>query len=180
MLIKIARVFMVLIALLLLFASPAQTLGIGVAPSRLELEAYPLGSATSLINVINASSEQSFYQVYVEGDCEEWFSITPTEFVLDGDNSQEVQIVVSPSLTAAGEQDVDICVVSLVSASELKVGCGVKIPVHIRIVSPPPLAVMGIDVTGTPLVIIVTIVALLVLALVIGIVIWRRRGIYER
>jgi len=180
MLIKVARVFLLLLALWLLFPSQAQAVGIGVAPNRLELEAYPLGSATSSINVINTSTEQSLYQVYVEGDCEEWFSITPVEFVLNADSSQEVQIVVSPSLTASGEQDVNICVVSLVPASELKVGCGVKIPVHIRIISPPPLAVMGIDATGTTLLVIVIITALLVVALVTGIFIWKRRKAYEK
>jgi hypothetical protein len=178
-LIKVVRVFLLLTAFLILLPSQVQALGVGVSPHKLELEAYPLGSVTSLINVINTSNERSLYQVYVEGDCEGWFSITPAEFVLDSQRSQEVKIAISPSLTASGEYSADICIVSLVSASELKVGCGVKIPVHIRVISPPPLAKMGINVTGPLLLVVVGTVVLLFVALVAGIFIWIRRKTYE-
>ena len=179
-LIKALRIWPLLITFLILFPSQVQALGIGVAPHELELEIYQSGSVTSPINVLNTSSDESLYQVYVEGNCEEWFSITPAEFVLGPQGSQEVQIAVSPSLTASGEHNANICVVALVPASELKVGCGVKIPVRIRIVSPPPLAMMGINLTGPLLLVFIGTVALLLVALVVGIFIWRRRKTYER
>ena len=100
--------------------------------------------------------------------------------MLDPQDSQEVRIVVSPSLTASGEYSASICIVSLIPASELKVGCGVKIPAHIRIISPPPLATMGINLTGPPLLVMVGVAALLFVALIAGIFIWRRRKAYER
>ena len=181
MLIKVVRLFLlfIVIAFLVSLPSQVQALGIGVAPHQLRLEAYPLGSATSSLKVLNPSNEKSHYQVYVEGEVEEWFSITPEEFVLAPHNSQEIKIALSPSLTASGEHDANICVVSLVSASELKVGYGVKIPVHIRIIPPPPLAMLGINVTGLPLLVMVGTAALLIVALVVGIFIWRRRKAYE-
>ena len=180
MLIKVVRVFLPLIAFLILLPSQVQALGIGVSPHKLELEAYPLGSATSSIKVFNTSNEKSQYQVYVEGESENWFSITPAEFVLDPQNSQEVEIAISPSLIASGDYHAAICIVSLVAASELKVGCGVKIPVHIYIIPPPPLAAMGINLTGLPLLVVVSMVALLLVALVVGIFIWIRRKTYEK
>ena len=87
MLNKVVSVFLLLIAFLVLFPSQVQALGIGVVPHKLELEVYPLGSATSQINVLNPSSEEGLYRVYVEGESEEWFSITPEEFVLEPDSS---------------------------------------------------------------------------------------------
>jgi len=179
-LIRVARVFLPLIAFLVLLPSQVQALGIGVAPSKLELKAYPLGSATSSIDVINASNEKSLYQVYVEGESENWFSITPAEFVLAPQDSQEVKIAISPSLIASGEYHATICIVSLVAASELKVGCGVKIPVHMQIIPPPPLATIGINLTGLPLLVVLGIVTLLLAALVAGIPIWIRRKTYEK
>jgi hypothetical protein len=174
-LVKAVRVLLLLMAFLVLLPSQVEALGVGVAPHKLELEAYPLGSTTSSINVVNTSDEKSRYQVYVEGEGKVWFSIAPEEFVLDPQSSQEVKIAVSPSLTASGEHEATISVVSLAPASELGVGVGVKIPVRIHIVSPPPLAMLGIDVTGPLLLVIISIAALLPVALVAGTFIWRRR-----
>jgi len=176
---KVARLFLILIPLLALLPGQAQALGIGVVPHELELEAYPLGSAVSSLKVLNPSDERAQFQVYVEGEYEEWFSITPKEFMLASQESQEVKIAISPSLIASGDHHASICVVSLISASELKVGTGVKIPVHIHIVAPPLLARMGVNATGLPLLVIFCAVALLLLALAIGIFIWRRRKSYE-
>ena len=181
MLIKVVRLFLLFIVIAFLVSLPrqVQALGIGVAPHQLRLEAYPLGSATSSLDVFNTSNERSEYQVYVDGECENWFSITPEEFLLDAHSNQEVTIVVSPPLTAFGEHSTTICVVSLTPASKLKVGCGVKIPVYIEITPPPPLAMLGINVTGLPLLVMVGTAALLIVALVVGIFIWRRRKAYE-
>jgi len=169
-------VFLLLIAFLVLFPSQVQALGVGVTPHKLELEVYPLGSATSQINVLNTSSEEGLYRVYVEGEGEEWFSITPEEFVLEPDSSQVVEVAISPPLTAHGEYHASICVVSLVSASELKVGCGVKVPVHIVIIPPPPIGRVAEIMQGSSLPWIIIAVAT---AVVIGVVIRRRRRVRE-
>jgi len=172
---KVVSVFLLLIAFLVLFPSQVQALGIGVVPHKLELEVYPLGSATSQINVLNPSAEEGLYRVYVEGEGKGWFSITPEEFVLAPDSSQVVEVAISPSLTAHGEYHASICVVSLVSASELKVGCGVKIPVHIVII-PPPIGRVAEITQGLLLPWIIIAVAA---AVVIAVVIRRRRKVRE-
>lgn len=173
---KVVSVFLIFIAFLVLFPSQAQALGIGVAPHKLEFEVYPLGSATSQINVLNTSTEEGLYRIYAEGEGEEWFSITPAEFVLGPNSSQVVEVAVSPPLTAHGEYHATICVVSLVAASELKVGCGVKVPVHIVIIPPPPIGRVAEIVQGSSLLwIIIAIVA----AVIIAVVIRRRRRVRE-
>jgi len=169
---KVASVFLLLIAFSVLFPSQVLALGVGVAPHKLELEAYPLGSTTSQINVLNTSTEEGLYQVYAEGEGKDWFSITPEEFVLKPDSSQVVEVAISPPLTAHGDYNASICVVSLVPASELKVGCGIKVPVHIVIVPPPPIGRVAEIMQGASLLWIIIAVAATV---VIGVVIWRRR-----
>ena len=173
---KVVSVFLLLIAFLVLFPSPVQALGIGVAPHRLELEAYPLGSTASELTIINTSDEEGLYQVYAEGEGEEWFNLTPEEFVLEPGSSQVVEVAISPPLTAHGEYHTAICVVSLVPASELKVGCGVKVPVHIVIIPPPPIGRVAEIAQGSSLLWrIIAIVA----AVIIGVVIRRRRRVRE-
>ena len=161
-----------LTAFLILFPSRAQALGLGVSPHELELEVYPLSRATNPIHVVNTSDEEGLYRVYVEGEAKEWFSIAPEEFVLEPGSSQVVEAVILPPLTASGEHHASICVVSLAGASEFKVGCGVKIPVHIQIIPPPPLAAIGVNVTGLPL---LGIVITTSVAMGTGIFLWRRR-----
>lgn len=178
MLVKVIRVWLLPLAFLVLFPGQVQALGIGVTPRELELETHPASSTSGLVKVFNTSDEKSRYQVYVEGEVEEWFTITPEEFVLDPQGSQGVRVVVSPPPTASGEYRTSICIISLVSASELKVGAGVKVPVHIRIISAPPLATMGINLTGTPLLVLLGTVTFLVAALATVIFIWRRRKTY--
>jgi len=171
---KVASVFLLLIAFSVLFPSQVQALGVGVAPHELELEAYPMGSTASELTVINTSTEEGLYQVYVEGESEEWFSITPAEFVLGPNSSQVVEVAVSPPLTAHGEYHASICVVSLVSASELKVGCGVKVTVRIVIIPPPPIGRVAEIMQGPSLLWIIIAVAA---AVVTGVVIGRRRRV---
>ena len=176
MLTRVIGAFLLFILLVFLLSSQAQAAGIGVAPPQLELEAHPLGSTDGSINVLNPSSEKSLYNVYVEGDCQEWFSITPAEFVLDPQGSQKVMITLSPPLIASGEHDVSVCIVALTPASELKAGCGVKIPTHIHVIAPPPLSTLGINVTGLPL---LGIGGATLTGMITGIVVWRRRRFHE-
>ena len=157
---------------LLLFPQGVLASGIGVTPGRLSLEAYPLVKASESIVVVNTSSEEGLCQVYIEGEVREWFSISPAEFVLEPGGSQVVEITVSPPLAAGGEYQVEVCVVSLVSSSELKVGCGVRIPLHVLVARAPPVGKIAELVAGSSLRwLIIAVVA----AIVIPIAIRRRR-----
>ena len=96
--------------------------------------------------------------------------------MLEPDSSQVVEVAISPPLTAHGEYRASICVVSLVSASELKVGCGVKIPVHIVIIPPPPIGRVAEIAQGLSILWIIIAVAA---GVVIAVVIRRRRKVRE-
>ena len=161
---------------LLLLPTRAAASGVGVTPGSLELETSPLVKATGSIVVINTSSEEGLYQVYIEGETAEWLSISPEEFVLEASGSQVVEITVSPPLTAVGEHEVEVCVVSLVCTLELKVGCGVKVPLRIIILPPSPVGmVAGYSAESLLLWIVIAVVA----AIIIPVAVRRRRKARE-
>jgi hypothetical protein len=140
----------------MLYPGPVQATGVGVSPHRLEVEVNPAGLVSSSISVVNTSDEESLYQVYIEGeDLSSWFHISPWEFGLDPGRCQDVQIDISPPAMASGEYKTNVCVVGLVHNSDLKVGCGVKVPISIRIL---PSGLLG-KVSGTSLMVIIVFVA---------------------
>jgi len=161
---------------LLLFPSRVAASGVGVIPGSLELETYPLAKATGSIVVTNTSDEAGSYEVYIEGEEAGWLSISPEEFVLEATGSQVVEITVSPPLTAVGEHEVEVCVISLVRASELRVGCGLKVPLRIIILPPSPVGMVAGFKTGSPL---SWIAIAVVAAIVIPVAIRRRRKARE-
>ena len=145
---------------IILFSSPVAAIGVGVSPHQLEVAAYPSDSVRSSIHVINTSDEESRYQVYIEEeDLSSWFQVSPQEFVVGPGDHQEVQLDISPPATASGEYQTNVCVVGLIHASELKVGCGVKVPVSIRILPPGPwgkvAAALPGNLSGTALLVII-------------------------
>ncbi len=156
---------------LLMFPSGVLASGIGVTPGRLELEAYPLVKSSESIVVINTSGEQGLCQVYVEGEIKEWVSVSPKEFILGPGESQVVAVVVTPPLGARGDYEATICAVSLMAASELKVGCGVKVPLHILVGLAPPIGRIAEFAVGSPL---LWLIIAVVLALAIPLIIRRR------
>lgn len=116
------------------FPNPTQAAGVGVSPHKLEVEALPSGSTSCSLNVINISEEELIYVVYVEEeDLRGWFNINPQEFTLEPGRSQEVQLDISPPGKTSGEYQTDVCIVGLVHKSELRIGCGVKVPVNIHV-----------------------------------------------
>ena len=171
---KRLRTALPLMMLLGLLISPggAMAAGIGVSPGSLEIEAYPLVKATGSIVVVNTSDGAGEYQVYTEGEGTGWLSVSPEEFVLEANGSQTVEITASPPITAVGEHEIEVCVVSLTPGAELKVGCGVKVPLRITVLPPSPTGIIAGFATGSPLLwIIIAIVA----AVVISIAVRRRR-----
>lgn len=146
---KAAVISLFLIVFGIFGSGTVQALGLGVAPHRLDLEVYPLGSASGQLNVINNSDEEGLYRVYVEGENEAWFDISPQEFILEPGNHREVELIVAPPLIAHGEYEVMICVVSLSSAADLKIGCGMKVPVNIVVLPPSPEGMISEIIKGS-------------------------------
>jgi hypothetical protein len=157
---------------LLLFPKGVLASGIGITPGRLELESYPQMKTSGSVMVINTSGEQGLCQVYTEGEVREWVSVSPEEFILEAGASQVVEVAVTPPLGARGNYEATICAVSLVSASELKVGCGVKVPVHILVGLAPPVGRIAEFAAGSP---VMWLIIAVVLAVAIPLIVRRRR-----
>ena len=163
---KLVKLFIVLLPVigLLLAASSALALSVGVAPGRMDFEVRPGGTEVQTLNIINQSDQASQFQVYVEGGNEGWFEITPAEFTLNAGEVKEVEIAVAPSLFAAsGDHDFDMCIVCLPPETELRVGAGVKVPTHVEVTEFPIMAVgWWIAIATALLVLIIVIIVRLI------------------
>jgi P pilus assembly chaperone PapD len=164
-----ATILLLPIIAIVLAASSALALSVGVAPGRMEFKVRPGGTAVQTLNVINQSDQPSQFQVYVEGGNEGWFDINPAQFTLNAGEAKGVDIAVAPSLfTAASDHDFDMCIVCLPPEAELRVGAGVKVPTHVQVTEFPVMAIQWW-----------IAIAALLLALIIGLIVgWRIRARY--
>jgi P pilus assembly chaperone PapD len=149
---------------LLLVASSALALSVGVAPGKLDFKVRPGGTEVQTLNVINQSEQAAQFQVYLEGGNEGWFEITPAQFTLNGGEVREVEIAVATSLlTTAGDHDFTICILSLAPEAELRVGAGVKVPAHVQVTEFPIMALgWWIAIAAALLVLIIVIIVRLI------------------
>jgi len=157
-------VLLLSIAALLLFPWSALAAGIGVAPGKMEFSIRPGSMATQTLYVINQSDQESLFQVYVEGEKEEWFKITPSEFILGPQATKSVEIGVAPPLTATESHDFSILVVSLPPDNDLRLGVGVKVAARVQLLEFPLMAIQWW-----------LVIAALVVTGGIGLFFWRRR-----
>ncbi|MCK4300677.1 MAG: hypothetical protein KAX80_14135 [Planctomycetes bacterium] len=168
------RIFKLSIALLpiiglLLAASSALALSVGVAPGRMDFKVRPGGSETQTLNVINQSDQAAQFQVYIEGGNGGWFEITPAQFTINAGGVRGVEIAVAPSLfTVPGDHDFNMCIVCLPPEAELSIGAGIKVPTHVQVTEFPIMALKWWIAS-----------AALLLALILGIIVgWRVRARY--
>ena len=158
MLFKVLRLSLLLVVLsLIIFPSQVLALGLGVTPGKLDFSVRPGGTEAKTLNVINQSNQESLFRVYVEGEFEEWFLISPGEFSLAPQQSKGVEIVVAPPLTASDEHDFSICVVSLPAGSDLRIGAGVKVPAHVQILEYPVALILEGGIATLALVVLASI-----------------------
>jgi P pilus assembly chaperone PapD len=163
---KLAKASILLLPIigLMLAATSALALSVGVSPGRMDFTVRPGGSEVQTLNVINQSDQPSHFQVYIDGGNQGWFEITPEEFTLNGGEVRRVEIAVAPSLfTAAGDHDFDMCVVCLPPETELRVGAGVKVPTHVQVTEFPIMALgWWIAIAAALLVLIIVIIVRLI------------------
>jgi len=134
MLSRLSKVFLMVLPIigLLLCTSSVLAFGIGVAPGKMEFSIRPGDTESKILHVINQADHTSEFQVYVEGENEEWFAITPGEFALNARETKDVEIVVAlPLMAEVEEQEFSICVVSIPPDSDLNIGAGIKVPVTV-------------------------------------------------
>ena len=104
--------------------------GVGVSPGELHFDARQGFSKT--LNVINTGDGSSNCTVYVEGEFQNWFDISPSEFYLAPGGIQEVAVTVSPGPTAEGSVTVSIRIKSLEAATGLPISVGLIVPAHVN------------------------------------------------
>jgi P pilus assembly chaperone PapD len=164
------RLFKALIVMLLVVvtlwcaSSPALALGIGASPARMVFNVRPGSSELQTLSIVNQDNQVSNFEVYVEGQNDKWFTITPAKFTLNGQERKSVKIDLAPPIfTEPQEYDVSICAVSMPPGSDLHVGAGVKVSAHVQIIKLPLMAIQW------------WIVSVVILAvMVIGLIIWGR------
>lgn len=123
-------------------SGPVLGLGLGVSPGSLEFDARPGERQTRTLHVRNQSETACVFRVYVDDDYADWASASPKEFVLDAGASQAVSVSVKPPLSLRDGHDFLLYIVSSAPGSELRLGAGVKIPVHVSALGGPGLAVL--------------------------------------
>ena len=164
---KAGGFLLLLIALsVLLVTAPVLAIGLGVSPEKLDVEVSRGGSASAMLGITNTGNEDSTYRVYVEEeDYKDWFTIKPDEFTLPAQGKEAVEVSIRPPVTASGEHEARICIVSLPPGGGLAVGAGVKVPAYIHISGMLSLPwLIGI----------IAVVAIVIVVFVL----WRRRARY--
>ena len=172
-LVKAAVILLPIIGILLA-ASSALAAGVGVTPGKMEFRVPPGVIDKKTLYVINPSDEESKFLVYVEGEHKEWFKIMPSEFTLGPEETRSVEVAVAPPFTAfiaSGHHDFSICVVSLPPGYNLNVGAGARIAAHVQILGLPYLLSWVSSLMAIQWWI---VTALLIIALIIGIIVGRR------
>ncbi len=154
-------------AVFLMAASSVSAAGLGVTPGKVAFTVSPGSTELQTLQIINQDSQASEFEVYIEGDDNGWFTITPSRFTLESREQREVEVELSPPITAdAEEYELTICVVSMPPGAQLRIGAGVKVPVHVQVTE---LKVMNVQ---------WWIVSVIILAcLAIGAFFWWRRRV---
>ena len=145
MLSKVVKSFVVvnsLVAISFLFPPPsALAIGVGVTPSELNFNIRSGGSSNAVLYVINTGGNETRYKVYAD---EGWFSISPAEFSLAPQANREVQITASPPLFSLSNYSTYVYVVAVNPSSQLQVGTGIKVPIHIHMANWPLWIAIGV------------------------------------
>jgi P pilus assembly chaperone PapD len=130
-------------ALTIVIPSAALAAGIGVSPGKVAFNVRPGGTQVQTLQIINQDVQPSEFEVYIEGGDKKWFRITPGKFTLDGQGRESVEIKAAPPITASPEKEynLSICIVSIPSNSDLRIGAGVKVPAHVQVTRLPLMTI---------------------------------------
>lgn len=162
-LLKTAILMLPLLCLIIL-SSPVLALGIGVTPGKLNFDVSPGSTTSQTLNIVNQSDSETKFRIYTDDDFEEWFNIQPTEFVLEAHQTKDVEVVVSPPLMA--EQNLHSTTIYIISTppeSKLQLGAGIKVATNVQIM---PTMLLKVELW--------IIAAGALLAIILGILVWRK------
>ena len=162
-LLRLAATLAIIITILI--PSSVWSMGLGVSPGKMEFSVRPGGTESQILQIINQSDSPSDFEVYVEGENAEWFKVTPGEFTLGANEVNEVEIVLSPPLTAEPQQyELSVCVISLPPGSDLRLGAGIKVPTQVQVTELPVMSIQWWVVSAVILVVVAA-----------GITVWWKR-----
>lgn len=154
-----------LVVIITVTTTPVLAVGVGVTPGRMAFSVRPGASQVQTLRIVNQDSQPANLEVYVEGAHDKWVRITPDEFTLDSQEQKDVTIEVAPPITASPEEyNLTICIVSMPTSSDLRVGAGVRVDAQIEVTKFPIMPIQWWIVSAIILAAIVTV----------GILIWRR------
>ena len=131
-LIKITLLLVILFSLLLTTASSGE-IGVCISPGNLNFTLSPGSSVECSLSVLNTGTSIAGYLVSVDNEVYAgWFEIIPSNFKLQ--TSQERQVTVKLSVTSSIREDAD-CKIELLQTSDTNVLAGIRVPVHIELVT---------------------------------------------
>ncbi len=138
---KMARFATVLLTagiLLLAVSTTVPAASVGVTPGEMSFSVRSGGSEAQTLYVINQGNTTSEFELYIEGEHEDWFTLSPDTFTLSAQQTKNVEVKIAPPLTVAPKDyDVKICIVSMSPNSDLHVGAGIKVLAHVRVTGLP-------------------------------------------
>lgn len=135
--VKLTAVLFTAAALFLLtISTAAMAVGIGVTPGKMDFSVEAGSSASQMLYVTNPDGNESEFEVYIDGANAEWFTITPSNFTLTGQEQKSVEIVLAPPFSAIPQEyNLSICVVSKAPNTDLTFGAGVKVQTNVQIIA---------------------------------------------
>jgi hypothetical protein len=149
---------------LIIISSPVFALGIGVTPGKLNFDVSPGSTTSQNLNVVNQSDSETKFIIYTDDDFKEWFNIQPAEFVLAAHKTKDIEIFVSPPLMAKQNlHNATIYIISTPPESKLQLGAGIKVAANVQIM---PTVLLRVELW--------IIAAGVLLAIILGILVWRK------
>jgi hypothetical protein len=149
---------------LIILSSPVFALGIGVTPGKLNFDVSPGSTTSKTLNIVNQSDSETKFIIYTDDDFTEWIKIQPAKFVLDAHKTKDVEVIVSPPLMAKQDlHSTTIYIISTPPESKLQLGAGIKVAANVQIM---PTMLFRVELW--------IIVAGALLAIVLGILVWRK------
>lgn len=111
----------------------AAEIGFGVSPGNLNFTLSPGESTEASLSILNTGPSTAKYLVSIDNEVYAgWFEITPSNFELQP--GQERQVTVKLSVPPSAPEDAD-CKIELLQTSDTNVLAGVRVPVHVEVVT---------------------------------------------
>lgn len=155
-------------------ATPLAASALGVNPEELNFRVDPGHQCTKTMSIVNDGNEAATYQIYVDEEHADWFTIRLSQITLEPQQSGELEITVSPPLTTFGEHTAFVYISPVEPSSGFQVALGIKLTANIEVDVGGYL--MDILEDNFPYIIIGVLVVIAIIFFILAVVRPRRRG----